>query len=147
MLSSARCSAAVSAARASGVPIPASTSVQPSFPASAYILTVRSGKGMGSVNFQIPGTTSRASGSGSSGRVGVPLGSADPNGGSCMQKFSLRFTQDHRALPRHHHSVLKLGSPPTIDRAYRPPVDINLDKRRLLHQDWLNGYDQPLGYH
>src|SRR6266700_3868269 len=153
MLSSARCSAAVSAARASGVPIPASTSVQPSFPASAYILTVRSGKGIGNVNFQIPGTTSRASGSGSSGRVGVPLGSAGPNGGSCIQRLSfrrgriiapqwdgsssLRFAQDHRALSRHHHSVLKLGGPPAID----------LDKRRLLHQDRLNGYHQPLGYH
>src|SRR4051812_10623258 len=72
ILSPAFCKAAVRAVRASGMPMPVSTKVQPWLPVSAYMLTVRNGKGIGSVIFQMPATTSRASGNGSGCRAGCP---------------------------------------------------------------------------
>src|SRR5437764_7547184 len=66
ILNPACCNPAARAARASGVPIPASTNAQPFSPTRAYILTERNGNGIGTVIFQVEGATSRVTGSGSS---------------------------------------------------------------------------------
>src|SRR5436309_744627 len=85
ILSPALCKAAVKAVRASGMPMPVSTRAHPLLPTSAYMLTVRNGKGIGRVIFQMPGATSRAAGNGSGCRVGCS------GKGCCIEELSFVF--------------------------------------------------------